>query len=63
MLRGLSYRLSADYAFTDRGPYVVGPFQTGPVGAVPTSLQKSPTTPLLNPIEQFRLTVGLQYDF
>jgi outer membrane receptor for ferrienterochelin and colicins len=63
VLRGLSYRLSANYAFTDRGPYVVGPFQTGPVGAVPTSLQKSPTTPLLNPIEQFRLTVGLQYDF
>jgi outer membrane receptor protein involved in Fe transport len=62
VLRGLSYRTSVDYAFTDRGPYVIGPFQTG-VSATSTDTRVYPKAPELNPIDRFRVTVGLQYDF
>ena len=50
-LRGLSYRLYANYAFADRGPYAVGPTHYG-----------SLTTPELVPVEQLRMGFGLQYD-
>lgn len=54
VIQGLSYRLIADYNTARRGAYVVGP--------VTSSL---PTQPLatLNPIDRFRITAGLQYDF
>ena len=53
LLKGLSYRASATYAFEDRGPYVVGPIQT-----------REPNTPFpqLLPLDQFRAALGLQYD-
>ena len=52
-LKGLSYRLIADYAVSPRGPYVVGPVTT----------PYSPDTfAQLIPVDQFRATVGLQYD-
>lgn len=51
---GLSYRASANYAVADRGAYVVGP--------VTTALPSQPT-PQLNPIDRFRISVGLQYAF
>jgi outer membrane receptor protein involved in Fe transport len=51
---GLSYRVIANYAVADRGPYVVGPV----TAAIPTQ-----TAPQLNPVDQFRTTVGLQYEF
>jgi len=50
LLPGLSYRLTANYAFLDVGPYAVG--------APP--LDESPR-PLV-PVDTFRLGVGLQYD-
>ena len=52
---GLSYRLSANYAFAARGPYVVGPYQANYLGNQPR--------PELVPIDRFRVTIGLQYDF
>ncbi len=49
-LDGLSYRLSANYAMLDVGPYAIG--------ATPAD-----ETPLpLIPVDQFRIAIGLQYD-
>lgn len=50
---GLSYRVSADYAFAATNPYVVGPIQSA-TADVPSAA--------LSPVDQFRATVGLQYD-
>ena len=55
ILRGLSYRLTATYAFADRGPYVVGAEQVYEGGA-----ERSPS---LLPLDTFRTSIGLQYDF
>jgi outer membrane cobalamin receptor len=52
-LSHLSYRAIANYAFADRGPYVVGP--------VTSSIPTQPS-PQLNPVDRFRTTLGLQYD-
>jgi outer membrane receptor protein involved in Fe transport len=52
-VRGLSYRVSADYAAADRNPYVIGPVQF----AVPTQPSAQ-----LSPVDQLRTTVGFQYD-
>lgn len=54
ILPGLSYRVSANYAFASHAPYVVGPSQ-----------YYSPpyTTAELAPVDRFRVTVGLQWDF
>jgi len=54
LINGLSYRLILDYNTADRGPYVVGP--------VTSSLPSQPA-PQLNPVDRFRSTAGLQYDF
>jgi outer membrane receptor for ferrienterochelin and colicins len=63
-VHGLSYRVSADYSFADRGPYVIGPFQTsGSGGSTPGGGTRQPVSPELSPIDSFRATVGLQYDF
>ena len=51
---GLSYRAMANYAFAERGPYVVGPV----TNSIPTQ-----TIPQLTPVDRFRTTVGLQYVF
>jgi outer membrane receptor for ferrienterochelin and colicins len=53
-INGLTYRALANYAVSDRGPYVVGP--------VTTALPTQPSAQL-NPIDRFRTTVGLQYEF
>ena len=63
-IKGLAYRASADYSFAEYGAYVVGPFQRG--SAIPqTGVNKIPypAAPELNPLDRFRATVGLQYDF
>ncbi|MET0592163.1 MAG: TonB-dependent receptor, partial [Polyangiaceae bacterium] len=54
-LKGLSYRLMANYIFGDRGPYVVGFSQGGNAVTV--------DYPELIPVDTFRAAVGLQYDF
>jgi outer membrane receptor protein involved in Fe transport len=59
LVGGLSYRASVDYAFASRGAYVVGPV---PVNLGGTSLV-SGLQPEFMPVDQFRATVGLQYDF
>jgi outer membrane receptor for ferrienterochelin and colicin len=51
-IRGLSYRASIDYAFAGTAPYVVGIHQ----GYFPGD------PAYLAPVDQFRTTVGLQYD-
>jgi len=51
LVRGLSYRVTANYAFQDTGPYVIGPVQSGDFGVPAT----------LNPVDRFRAGVGLQY--
>jgi hypothetical protein len=50
-VRGLSYRATASYAFESTGPYVIGPIQDGSSGAAPT----------LNPVDRFRVGVGLHW--
>lgn len=62
VLRGLSYRLTANYAFADRGPYVVGVEQVYE-GIVQPGGVPARTTPQLVPIDQFRTGILLQYDF
>jgi hypothetical protein len=47
--------LTATYAFADRGPYVVGAQQ------VYEGIAEK--YPQLLPIDQFRTSIGLQYDF
>ncbi len=49
---GLSYRLIADYVSAAENPYVVGPGSPTPA---------HPSAELV-PVDQFRTTVGLQYD-
>jgi len=53
-LPGLTYRALTNYALSDRGPYVVGPA---------TSAQPTQPNAQLNPVDRFRTTVGLQYEF
>jgi outer membrane receptor for ferrienterochelin and colicins len=55
---GFSYRLSANYAFASRGAYIVGPL---PTASVSGNYVKLP--PEYLPVDQFRATVGIQYDF
>jgi outer membrane receptor protein involved in Fe transport len=66
-IKGLTYRAYANYAFAKKGPYVIGPTQSGT-----TSGARDITTgelvylyrpPELIPIERFRAGIGLQYDF
>ncbi|MET0591522.1 MAG: TonB-dependent receptor, partial [Polyangiaceae bacterium] len=56
VVRGLSYRASLNYAFSDEAPYIVG----RPVDN--HSILTSPY-PQFAPVDPFRGTVGLQYDF
>jgi outer membrane cobalamin receptor len=62
-IHGLSYRASANYVLTDRGAYVIGPFQNGEAVALPTDPRTYPTSPALNPIDRFRASVAVFYDF
>jgi hypothetical protein len=55
--RALTYRVSADYAFADRAPYVVGLHQT----YYPTN--RAYDTWDLAPVDTFRVTAGVQVDF
>jgi outer membrane receptor protein involved in Fe transport len=57
MWRMLSYRFSADYAFADRTPYVVGPHQ------VYYTNNHAFDTWYLAPVDTFRITGGLQMDW
>jgi hypothetical protein len=52
-VRGLAYRLSANVAFSESGPYVIGPIQSA-----------TPEQPAaeLSPVDRFRAAVGLRYD-
>jgi outer membrane receptor for ferrienterochelin and colicins len=61
-VRGLSYRLTATYAFADRGPYVVGQQQVNE-GLIQPGGIPPPSAPQLLPLDQFRTSIGLQYDF
>jgi outer membrane cobalamin receptor len=54
--KALSYRVSADYAFVDRSPYVVGPHQ------VYYTTNHAFDTWFLGPVDTFRITGGLQLD-
>ena len=66
-VKGLTYRAYANYGFAEKGPYAIGPTQSGT-----TSGARDPVTgelivlvrpPELIPIERFRAGVGLRYDF
>jgi outer membrane receptor for ferrienterochelin and colicins len=48
-VQGLSYRVSANYVSSERTPFLVGP-----------TLDR---TPSLHPVDPFRVTVGLTYEF
>ncbi len=59
--RGLSYRLSVNYALNDRAPYFAGPFQrsVGLTAFDPTAR----VAPDFAPVERLRVLAGLQWDF
>jgi len=61
LVKGLSYRGSVNYAFASRGAYVIGPNQGINLSPIGTGSFWGP--PELIPVDQFRATVGLQYDF
>jgi outer membrane receptor for ferrienterochelin and colicins len=54
LLKGLSYRVSADVLVGEHGPYVIGPLLV--------STPEHPTAEL-TPLPAFRASVGLSYDF
>jgi hypothetical protein len=56
-VRGLSYRLSANWVGIERGPYIVNP----PAGSSVVGFGAA--QPLAVPVDTFRTTIGLQYDF
>jgi hypothetical protein len=66
-LKGLTYRASANYAFAEKGPYVIGPtqsqFTSANIDANAGGLQYLNRPAELIPIDRFRGAVGLQYDF
>jgi outer membrane receptor for ferrienterochelin and colicin len=55
-VRGLSYRASLNYAFSDEAPYIVG-------RPVDNKNYLTSPKPEFAPVDPFRGTVGLQYDF
>jgi hypothetical protein len=57
ILKALSYRVSADYAFVDRTPYVAGLHQL----YYPNYREYDVWH--LAPVDTFRVTAGLQFDF
>jgi outer membrane receptor for ferrienterochelin and colicins len=59
-VRRLTYRLMANYTFSDRGPYTVGPLMVVSSSQTQTFSQ---TAPQLIPVDRFRITIGLQADF
>jgi outer membrane receptor for ferrienterochelin and colicins len=59
-VKHLSYRLVANYAVTDRGPYTVGPLMVTASSQTATFEQ---TPPQLIPVDRLRITFGLQADF
>lgn len=52
-VKGLTYRLSANWAFASSAPYVVGPAQDASYNLAPQ----------LAPVDPFRAVLGVQYDF
>jgi outer membrane receptor protein involved in Fe transport len=66
-LKGLTYRASANYAFAGKGPYNIGPAQSGTSTGERDSTNGQPITlyrnPELIPVDRFRAGIGLQYDF
>lgn len=64
ILKGLSYRATVDYTSATFGPYVVGPVQTGVFSGPQTGPAVTIGNPyVLAPLDTFRATVGLQWDF
>ena len=56
MIRGLGYLLTADYLTANHGPYTAGTFLTGnPVHGRDAAG--------FAPIDQFRIMLGLRFDF
>jgi hypothetical protein len=51
-VKGLSYRVGANYAVADRGPYVVG---------VAQQAYSWQTSAELIPVDRFRVTAGISY--
>jgi hypothetical protein len=67
-IKGLTYRVGANWALANRGPYLVGPLQdSGSICAISPACMTLPAsgnpTPQLVPVDPFRVMGGLQYDF
>ena len=61
IVKDLSYRASANYVFADHGAYVIGPIQG--IGIGEGGFGNFTGSPELSPVDRFRATVGIQYDF
>jgi outer membrane receptor protein involved in Fe transport len=67
-LKGLTYRVGANWALADRAPYLAGPLQdSGSICAISPACRtlpsSGPNVPQLVPVDPFRVMGGLQYDF
>jgi hypothetical protein len=61
-IRGIGYVVTADYVTADHGPYMAGPdFRT--FYSVLTADGAQVPSPSYVPIDQFRVMVGLRFDF
>ncbi|HEX8791539.1 MAG TPA: TonB-dependent receptor [Polyangiaceae bacterium] len=64
ILKGLSYRATIDYTSASFAPYVVGPVQSAVFAGPQTGPAVVVGNPyVLAPLDTFRATVGLQWDF
>ncbi|HMJ55885.1 MAG TPA: TonB-dependent receptor [Polyangiaceae bacterium] len=66
-VKGLTYRATANYSFTAKGPYVIGVGQsssyTGFRDPATGVIQTQYFNPELIPVDRLRIGVGMQYDF
>ncbi len=61
-LRGIGYAVTADYVTASSGPYVAGPSLSSLQRVLAATGNELPT-PGFAPIDQFRVMVGLRFDF
>jgi outer membrane receptor for ferrienterochelin and colicins len=66
-VKGLTYRAYANYGFAEKGPYLIGPTQSGSTSGARDPVTGEPIikygSPELIPVERFRGGIGLQFEF
>jgi hypothetical protein len=61
-LRAIGYSVTADYTTASSGPYTAGPSFSSLQKVITAAAPEIPT-PSFVPIDQFRVMIGLRFDF